>query len=217
MVYEFESNKHQRVFMLVVFFASAIACAASILQFALIYYMNVWNGHILLIKTLAICQFVYDVTFFTEMVNTEVVGLTLFSNFSQLFSGIAVGLTSNVIAFVAFYVIYYGKAFEIHKNYYLIMTVVLILSLLSPVVYIYGFCTDNDHTAKLAVLSYYFNVKNASVGLNFIFTIWTAWLIRVRQSGLKTRSKVKLFNFLTFHANFTCNICRLMMQYLLCR
>lgn len=104
----FSDSEYKIVFASLILIFSFIATVCSTLILYLIYKMKVRNGHILLIETMSWFQLIYDTSLFFGSVHVGTTGSNTLYNaasFLQLTSGISGALVSNVIGFVALYVV----------------------------------------------------------------------------------------------------------------
>lgn len=85
--------------VLICILIAGLSLAASLLTVGLIKILGKWNGYLLLVLSLTICQAIYDIGFFTLPWYTTPSGRVLYSLFSA-FGGISSTLWSNVIMLV---------------------------------------------------------------------------------------------------------------------
>jgi hypothetical protein len=175
----FGDNTHTRVFVSLVLIGTILSSIASVLMLIIIRRLDKWTGHILLVSTMTIFTLIYDVTFFSGVVDVGNLYVTVLSNCIQLFSGITSSLISNVVAWITFYVVTYRTSIDIFKNYYLFMLVVAIPATIDCCIFLGSLRgSDYKYLADIAILEYYYYLKLISIALNFFFVSATAYEIR---------------------------------------
>jgi hypothetical protein len=180
----FSGSTHNLVFVSLALLATIFSSLASCIMLLLIRKLKNWNGHILLLTTMTIFQFIYDLSFFSGVVNLGNSSVSIISNTIQLFSGIGSSLTSNLVAFITFYVIFYKMSFDIFKYYYLMMVFVLLPSIIDSCLFLTSMSSSSMlYLSDIAVLEVYYYIKLISIALNFIFVGGSAIVIRRMRSG----------------------------------
>lgn len=183
---------HRGTFQAICLLATIIASIASSINLAVLSLLHrQWNAYLSLVTMMTFFQFLYDISFFTGLVNTGVPNLTITSNVVQLFSGLTSSLTSNLVAFIAFYVIYFKRAFNIKKHFVAMMTTVVVVAVIDVVLYIMSQADPNKFGSltHFSVLKLYYYIKLISIVVNFVLVIWTAFLTRRMNSRAGSRSK----------------------------
>lgn len=166
-----------------------IGSIASLVTIVLIYKMPI-TGHTLLILCMSWFQLMYDLTLFNSNVDIGY-WYTTSANACQLFSGIGGSLASNFIAYIAFYVVYYRKSYDIIKNFKLIVLCCIIPSAIDTALFLYGAIPKNAHPYimnDVAILGFYYYFRLVSIVLNFILFGAAAYSIRLMSSGTHTKS-----------------------------
>lgn len=185
----FDGDEHNKVFVSLVLVATITSSIASVLLIFIIRRMKIWNGHILLVTTMTIFQLVYDLSFFTGVVNVGYGGVTIASNITQLFSGVASSLVSNWVAWVAFYVIYHKKSFDIFRNYNWMMFMTFIPATIDVILYVSAIAdTSNRELIDVSLLVIYNTIKLFSIAANFVLGSWSSTLIEKMRSKTDRQS-----------------------------
>lgn len=142
---------------------------------------------------MTIFQLMYDFSFFSGIVNTGVTEVTIVSNVVQLFGGATSSLTSNLVAFIAFYVLYAKKAFDIQRHYGALLAAVIAVAVLIDFLYILSQSNPAKYNnlADISVLYVYYYIKLTSIAINFILVIWTSVLTRQMNSRNSTSTRTK--------------------------
>lgn len=176
----FGGDVNHEVFVVLVLFAAIISTAASSCMLILIRLLNTWNGYTLLITTMTSFQLLYNVSFFTGVIDVGNDTVTIISNVCQLFSGLGTSLTTNLVAYIAFYVIYYKKSLDIFYYYKYLFVAILIPALGIPLLYLFSISKFSPSyiTPDLIVLKIYYYIKIASICANFVLVVTTFLSIR---------------------------------------
>lgn len=184
------SNQHQ-VFVSLVLVAAVVGIVCDLFMMYLIRKMKAWNGHILLILTITVFQLLYDVSFFPAVVNTGYYNLFLTASVCQFVGGIASSIFSNCVAFVALYVVYYKKAFDIFKYYYISLVLALLPCAAISIVFLLVSLSHNSSLLnQISPMQYtYTDVRLGSIALNFIFSFMTFYFIKQMGSGKTVKSR----------------------------
>jgi hypothetical protein len=160
---------HQLVFYVVVIFFSTLSSLSSLANIYLIHDMKIWNGHILLIYSMAWSQFIYDISFAPGVITIPSDGVVITANVFQLIGGLSVAIFSNIMSIVVLYVIKFRISIDIMKYYkYYILGISfvvvgeVILYLISELDPSFGYLAD------IALLGIYYYFRLASIGLNFL-------------------------------------------------
>jgi hypothetical protein len=191
----FGGTIHSQVFVSLALLASVFSSASSATIIALIRKMGIWNLHVSLIFAMTVFELMYDVTFFSGMVNTGSFEISVFSNIAQLLGGTTSSIISNVIAGVALYVVFYKRTIDVQRYYVLVISICSVPGLVIAILYITALSEEKyKYLANVSVLGIYYFVRLVSIGINFVCSICTAWLIRrmKSQSTTKTASEVAI-------------------------
>jgi hypothetical protein len=185
-------SRHSRLFAILALSATIISTSASLIMLWLIIKMKKWNGHLLLITTMTAFQTLYDISFYSAMVDVHNVYVTVSSNVAQIVGGMASAFLSNVIAGLAFYVILYRQSFPIFKAYPYILVFVLLVTGVAALLFLLSVTVeDKEYLADISVLYVYFYARLVSIGINFVFALLTMLQIRRTRSGKETMSHVE--------------------------
>ena len=186
----FGNSVHQQVFVTLVLIGSICSSFASMLMLLIIYKLKVWNGHILLVVSMTVFQFVYDATFFTGMIDVGNEYVTIISNVLQLFSGVTSSLVSNLVAWITFYVIYYKKGFDIFRYYSVMMLIVVLPAIADCALFLCSIRGNrSEYFKNIAVLYVYYYLKLVSIIFNFVLGSITFYEIRRIRSGKERLTK----------------------------
>ncbi len=96
-------------------------CTASIMSSSLTLYLihkiGRWNGYLVIIYSMTVCQIVYDSSFyfFVGFTNKSVYQ---YIQFSTSIGGISVTLWSNVLSGIVLYIVFYHQSVDIWKHYW---------------------------------------------------------------------------------------------------
>eukprot|EP01031_Cornospumella_fuschlensis_P026688 gene26688-32249_t len=180
-------SEHSQAFAALALFATIISSAASILMLYLVRRMKIWNGHILLVTTMTVFQTLYDVTFFTGVVNMDNVYLAVISNLGQLMGGMASSFFSNIIGAIALYVMVYRHSFPIFQYYPVMLGFVLVTGTIDCVLFLLSVTVNHlEYLAGVAVLGLYYYAKVFSIVVNFVFALLTTLHVQ-RTASRKAR------------------------------
>jgi len=181
----FGGSVYNLVFVILVLFSSVVSVVASILMLLLIKLAKTWNGYILLIVTMTAFQILYNLSFFSGVIDTGNEIATVLSNVCQLFGGLGTSLTANLIAYIAFYVIYYRHTLDVFQHYLQYMVLIMMPTLGIPSLYLISISSfaPSYITPDLIVLNVYYYFKIMSICVNFIFVTITFFTIRRMSSG----------------------------------
>eukprot|EP00981_Chlorochromonas_danica_P006298 scaffold1355_cov154-Ochromonas_danica.AAC.16 len=175
-------SAHSQYFAWMALSASIFSTAASVLMLWLIIKVNHWSGHVVLITTMTIFQTIYDVSFYSAVVDVHVPAISITSNVAQIIGGISSSLMSNVIAAVAYYVILYRRSFPIFRFFPHILGLTLSLACLDALLFLLSVTLKGFETlADVSVLGIYYYGRLLSIGMNFFLAILT--LAQARRSS----------------------------------
>lgn len=188
----FGGSERNIAFCSLALIASLSSSTASVIMIHIIRKLH-WSGHLSLIYTMTWFQLLYDVSFFTGIVNTNNAALQILSNLAQVFGGISSSIMSNFVAFVALYVIAKVATLNILKYYYIIVAISVLPAFVVSVIYLTGEAQYNKHPklAEFSILDLYYYIRLSSILLNFIFSFCTFYCIHRINSHKKTKSNAE--------------------------
>lgn len=189
----FGGTIHNQVFVSLALIATVVSSVSSSTVLILIKRMNVWNQHLSLLFAMASFELMYDVFFFSCMVDTKSFPLTVLSNIAVCLGGTTSSMLSNVIALVALYVVYYRKTIDLMPYYYLIIAVASIPGMIVIIMYImvledakYSYLVD------VGLEGIYYYTRLATIGINVICCVCTAVIVRRMKSLTNARSDAEI-------------------------
>ena len=97
-------------------FWALLSTLCTICAIYLIYAMKKWNGYIILVLSLIVCQLIYNITFVFVGCYDEVTCQALMNLFA-IFAGVATALWTNVISILIAYIVIYLKSLDIMTYY----------------------------------------------------------------------------------------------------
>lgn len=154
---------------------------ASTLTIKLLYAINMWNGYMILVYNLTVCQAIFDASFYFLIGFRNPICLGLF-RFLTIFSGSAVTLWTNVISTVICYIVAYRKSFNLaeYMNTFNISIVItsLLLSVAEAILYA-SRGSDMDFTAD----SIYYWFRLVSIVVNIINHLIITYHLQVLTAG----------------------------------
>eukprot|EP01039_Chlorochromonas_danica_P005098 gene5099-5602_t len=135
-------------------------------------------------------QLFYDLTF---PFSTIELGhyIVAAANFFQLLCGIGGSLASNWIAFIAWYIVTYGQKPDIVGHFHLVLLSTLVVGLADALLYFFSVVpqeTTNDHLEDISIIDFYYYVRLASIGVNFVLCIITMYKIYLMSSKKAEKS-----------------------------
>eukprot|EP01039_Chlorochromonas_danica_P010794 gene10794-11996_t len=164
---------------------SVIGALSSAITIWLIHLMKTENGgHLRLVLTMSCYQILYDITFFFSNVNCGHY-ITAAANFFQLLSGIGGSLASNWIAFVAWYVITFRQKPDVVGRFNLVFLSTFVPGLVDALLYFFSVVPQqatNKDLEEVSVLDFYYYLRLASIGVNFVLCIITIYKISLMSS-----------------------------------
>ncbi|RYG65886.1 hypothetical protein EON64_10985, partial [archaeon] len=182
-------SEHSRTFAGLTLVSTIVSTGASLLMLFLIRRMRIWNGHILLLATMTVFQTLYDITFFTGVVNMDNVYLAVASNVGQLMGGMASSFFSNIIGAIALYVIVYRHSFPIFRYFPSMLGFVVVTGTIDCVLFLLSVTVNHlDYLAGVAVLGLYYYAKVFSIVVNFVFALLTTLHVQRTSSRKATVS-----------------------------
>jgi hypothetical protein len=166
----------------------------SLMTLLIIYEMKIWNGNLLLITSLTLFQICYDINFMLGI--CPGFAACVIWHILDIFGGLAVAFTTNVISFTVFYVVHYVQSVNVIDNYiYFAIFMILIPGVFGIMVIFtletanadddkpFTECVYNSSELANVVANFYYWSRLASIGLNSVGFIYV-WY-RVRQLGFK--------------------------------
>lgn len=179
------SNELDRVYLGLNIAMSVIAALSSSITIWLIHLMKAENGgHLRLVLTMSCYQILYDITFFFSNVNCgHYISAT--ANFFQLLCGIGGSLVSNCIAYVAWYVISFRQKPNVVGHFNLVFLSTFIPGLVDASLYFFSVVpqeTTNKDLEDVSILYFYYYLRLASIGVNFVLCTITIYKISLMSS-----------------------------------
>ncbi len=148
---------------------TTVSFLCTILTLYLIYDLNVWNGHILLVYILTLFQLLYDLSFYFLIGFRQSV-FYAFYKFLAITSGTFVSLWINFISLILYYTIIHLESFDIKRHYWKVLIANVFVSLsLASVVTTYYLLNDDNNNAELV----FYWLRIASIAFNLIIYIIT--------------------------------------------
>lgn len=189
----FGGTIHNQVFVSLAFIATVISSVSSSTVLILIKRMNVWNQHLSLLFAMASFELMYDVFFFSCMVDTKNFPLTVLSNIAVCLGGTTSSMLSNVIALVALYVVYFRKTIDLMPYYYLIIAIASIPGMIVIIMYMmvlrdakYSYLVD------VGLEGIYYYTRLATIGINVLCCVFTATIVHRMKSLTNSRSNAEI-------------------------
>ena len=189
----FGDTYHNHVFVSLALIATIVSSSCSSSVLFMIKRMNVWNLHLSLIFAMTSFELMYDVFFFSCMVDTGNFPLTVISNIAVCLGGTTSSLLSNVIAMVALYVVYFRQTIDLMPYYYLIIAIASIPGMIVIIMYIMVLAyVRYDYLVDIGLTGIYYYTRLASIGINFVCSICTATTVYRMKSMHNSRSGAEL-------------------------
>jgi hypothetical protein len=190
------SNPQKRVVSILTMFFSCVALVCSILTLSLIKRLKIWNPQTSLIWWMSVFQCLYDFSFFIYLSQTDKTSWDYYlSAFSQLFSGVAVTLFTNVITAVLLYVIWTRKNLDLFRYYHWVLLVTLGPAFAIGIAYLVN-RADYEYLDSTLSPAYYW-VRLGSILINAVVYFVTQSTVnkitgRVSHSTLKKSSAAEV-------------------------
>jgi hypothetical protein len=147
----------------------SVYCSSMILR--IINRMSKWNGYLVLIFSMTICELIYDCTFFLLIGYHNNIVFKLVS-FVFAFSGLSVALWSNVLSAILLFMVSRYAPLDIWSHYRTFFCVCTIPSLI--------FATFNCIFAPNAYVSATYNIlRFASISFNVIVYLAITWRLKL--------------------------------------
>jgi hypothetical protein len=169
-----------------------LSLLCSLMTLLIIYKMKTWNGNLLLITSLTIFQVCYDINFMLGI--CPGFAACVIWHILDVFGGLAVAFTTNVISFTVLYVVHFIESVNILKNYYFFAIFMILIPAIFGIMTIFTLeaanadddkpfteCVYTSSDAALVVENFYYWSRLASIGLNLV-VFGYVWY-RVRQLG----------------------------------
>lgn len=189
----FGESIHNRVFVALALVATIVSSTCSSSVLIMIKRLNIWNVHLSLIFAMTSFELMYDVFFFSCMVDTGNFGLTVLSNIAVCLGGTTSSLLSNVIALVALYVVYYRQTLDIMPYYFLIIAIAMIPGMIVIIMYMMVLSDAKyQYLVDVGLTGIYYYTRLSSIGINFVCSISTAVTIHRMKSLHNSRSPAEL-------------------------
>jgi hypothetical protein len=185
----FDGTTHNKVFASLSLIATIVTscCSGSIL--IMIKRLGVWNIHLSLVFAMTAFELLYDMFFFSCVVDSGSFGLTVLSNIAVVLGGLTSTLISNVSAAVALYVVYFKSIPNIAPYYNIIITLAMVPSLIVVIMYIMVLqSADYSYLVDIGILGIYFYTRLASIGINFFCSCGTAYIVYRMNSRTVSRT-----------------------------
>ena len=145
---------------------SVISFIASILILSLIRAFKKWNGYLLLLTSMSLCQIIYDVSFYLYFGNNFSRELYVVFHALQGLGGLSVAIWTNVLSFVVFYVVHFRTFFDISRYYWILLAVAMI-----PSFFIFVISIVADANVRIVVDVVYYWLRIVSIVLNIGFYV----------------------------------------------
>ena len=189
----FGGTTHNQVFSSLALIATVVSSLSSSTVLVLIKKMGTWNLHLSLIFAMTSFELMYDIFFFSSMVDTKSFGLTVLSNIMVCLGGTTSSMLSNVIALVALYVVYYRQTIDLMPYYYLIIAAATIPGMVVIIMYMMVLSDAKYmYLVDVGLEGIYYYTRLASIGINFVCSIGTAVTVHRMRSLINTRSPAEL-------------------------
>lgn len=189
----FGGTIHNQVFVSLALIATIVSSTSSSSVLIMIKRLNIWNLHLSLIFAMTSFELMYDVFFFSCMVDTGSFGLTVLSNIAVCLGGTTSSMLSNVIALVALYVVYYRKTINLMPYYYLIIAVASIPGMIVIIMYMMVLSdVKYSYLVDVGLTGIYYYTRLASIGINFVCSICTAVTVHRMKSLTNARSNAEI-------------------------
>jgi hypothetical protein len=168
---------HNVVFFSFALLASVASSIASLLLITIITRLRARNFYVTLIFAMAWFEFLHDIFFFFCIVGTGTFGLTIAANIALLTGATSSSMLSNVIAGIAFYVIYTKKSVHIIEYCPIIIAACVIPSFVTVVLYLAAMCLSaQKYLATVWVLYLHCGFRVLSIAINFCCSSATTYL-----------------------------------------
>ncbi len=134
---------------------ATLSLIATMVTLWLIHDMNRWNGYMLLIFNLTLCQAFYDISFYFLLAFRNYTCFALFK-FLSTFAGLAVTLWTNIISFVLFYIVMTMKSFHIQSYFKIFLISIMVISGLIASLEVAFHANGDDRALRRIEHDYYY-------------------------------------------------------------
>jgi hypothetical protein len=179
----------------------SLLCSATTLL--LIGMMKTWNGYLLLITSMTICQVLYDVNYILGVVPTY--GGCLTWHFLDVLGGLGVACWTSIISFIVMFVVRKIHSFNIFRHYALFCFIAVICPLGLAIIDAaslqpanadddqpFNHCVRNGSTISQIASNIYYWGRFATIIFNLIVFFYTS--MRVQQMSYKGKLSVTTTN-----------------------
>jgi hypothetical protein len=168
-------------FIYIIVFVSCISLFFEFIILWLIHKIKRWNGFMVLIYTMTICNMFYDSFFlFYVQDNSFTYEVEIFLG---SYGGLSVTIWTNVISFILFYTITTLQTVDIYKNY----KYYVIISIVFPIAFSLmwdKFYVDDNNAAVESISWIYFWLRILSIVINIVIFIWIDLIIKALDKDL---------------------------------
>lgn len=183
-----------------------VSLCCSLVTLYLIYYMKIRNGYLLLISSMTVCQVIYDINFIQGIIPGY--ANCVIWNVFNILGGLSVSIWSNIISYVALYVIVEIRSMNIYEKYKYFFAIAIIpplfLSLISIAVIRrpdsddddqpYLYCVYNDTLLARAVYAAYYWGRIITILFNFGVFTYIAYRIYRMMKLVKNEELLRVMN-----------------------
>jgi hypothetical protein len=173
---------------------SSFSFICSLLNLMLIAVMRQWNGFLAILCSMAVCQMIYDGTFYLSYDTNINYTASAWWSFFQAFGGLSVTFWTNVLSAVICYVIMTRNKFDILKYFGLLSLIVYGITLIIAVVELV--CNlEGMQVCTHALTETYYWARIASIAFNFVVFGYVYWYIHGMQDGKHPRNDAEMSMF----------------------
>lgn len=165
------------IFDLLCLIFSVISCFSSLLNLFLIWDMQEWSGHILLLSLMTSYQFLYDISFYPSVISTPDSLAYKITLFFQFWGGISQSIITNEIALTVLCIIYFKKSFNVFKNITILLLAANIPSLFICANYLIYLNTGYEIANEIAQQGYTY-IRLLSITVIFMTYVYTVYLVK---------------------------------------
>lgn len=196
------------------FAIATVSLVCSLLTLLLIKKLNTWNGNLLLITTLTLFQVCYDINFMFSI--SPGLPTCIFWHFLDVFGGLGVSFTTNVISYTVCYVVSEIASVNVIENYKYFAIYMILLPLSIAIVATFSLTDANiddnkpftecvyDSTLKaIFVENFYYWGRLISIIFNIIAFLYINYRIRNLGFVLKNNMTPASSNQLTLDDGMT--------------
>jgi spore maturation protein SpmB len=188
----FDDSQRMTVFVTLNLIMSVIGTVAASINIAIIRRMTM-SGYLLLLLTICVFQFMFDVTFFFSNVKLGY-WVTTVANIFQIMGGVGGCMMSNFIALIVFYIVSRKKSFDIFRWYKYMLAVCITIGLMNTIVYMVGRIPENANPklANMSLLEMNYYIWLGSIFSNFIIFGMSAYCIRATRSMGRKKTEAEV-------------------------